>query len=148
MTIHRTRFGHHPSATASLAGLGAAACLAVCGFASATEYKLTLMGDQEVPAVQSAGTGSGTIVINDDMTVSGSVKTTGITGTKAHIHEAAAGKNGPVIVELKNDGDTWSVPAGTKLTAAQFASYKSGNLYVNVHTAANPKGDMRAQIKP
>lgn len=129
----------------------AAFLLAGSGFlcpASAADYKLTLKGDQEVPAVQTAGSGTGTITINDDMSVSGSVKTSGIVGTKAHIHEAPAGKNGPVIVELKNDGDTWSVPEGTKLTAAQYASYKAGNLYVNVHTAANPKGDMRAQIKP
>lgn len=103
--------------------LGATAALAVAlglmnlATASAEEFKLTLTGSQEVPAVQSAGSGSGTITINDDMTVSGSIKTTGIMGTKAHIHEAAAGKNGPVIVELKKDGDNWTVPAGTKLTA-------------------------------
>jgi hypothetical protein len=134
--------------------IGAAVAFALASFstypgnAAATDYKLTLKSDQEVPPVQSVGTGSGTITINDDMTVSGSVTTSGIAGTKAHIHAAAAGKNGPVIVELKSDGDTWSVPAGSKLTAAQFASYKAGDLYVNVHTAANPKGDMRAQIKP
>jgi|SRR5450631_1937137 hypothetical protein len=116
--------------------------------ATATEFELNLTGSQEVPAVQSVGSGSGTITVNDDMSVSGSVMTTGIVGTKAHIHESAAGKNGPVIIDLTKDGETWSVPAGAKLTAAQFASYKAGDLYVNVHTAANPKGEMRAQIKP
>jgi hypothetical protein len=122
--------------------------LAYPGASAAAEMKVTLTGDQEVPPVKSAGSASGTITINDDMSVSGSVKTTGIVGTMAHIHEAAAGKNGPVIVKLQKDGDTWSVPAGTKLTAAQFASFKAGDLYVNVHTAENAKGELRAQLKP
>jgi len=114
----------------------------------AEDMKITLSPDDEVPPVKSPGSGSGTITINDDMTVSGTVMTTGIVGTMAHIHLAAAGKNGPVIVKLKKDGDNWTVPAGTKLTAAQYASFKAGDLYVNVHTAENPKGAMRAQLKP
>jgi len=148
MNNHQKRLHQRLTPLVTLAATALLACATLFEFASAAEFKLKLTGDQEVPAVQSGGTGSATITINDDMTVSGSVQTTGIVATKAHIHEAAAGKNGPVIVELKNDGDKWSVPAGTKLTAAQFASYKAGELYVNVHTAANPKGDMRAQIKP
>jgi len=145
---HCKRLLQRFSPAITIAAMSLAVCATFPDLASAAEYKLKLTGDQEVPAVQSGGTGNATITINDDMTVSGHVQTTGIVATKAHIHEAAAGKNGPVIVELKNDGDTWSVPPGTKLTAAQFASYKAGELYVNVHTAANPKGDMRAQIKP
>lgn len=72
----------------------------------------------------------------------------GIAGTAAHIHEAAAGKNGPVIIPLTKNGDTYAVPAGAKLTDEQFASFQAGNLYVNVHTAVNPGGEMRAQLKP
>ena len=51
-------------------------------------------------------------------------------------------------MELIRMGNTYSVPPTAKLTDAQFASYQAGNLYVNVHTAANPKGDIRAQLKP
>ena len=65
----------------------------------------------------------------------------------AHIHEGAAGANGPVIVPLTKDGDTYKVPAGAKLTSAQLASFKAGNLYVNVHSAANPGGEIRGQLK-
>jgi len=116
--------------------------------AAAAETTVTLAGDQEVPAVTSPGTGTGTIVVGADKSISGSVTTTGIAGTAAHVHEAAAGENGPVIIPLTKDGDTYAVPAGAKLTDAQFASFQAGHLYVNVHTAANPEGAMRGQLKP
>jgi hypothetical protein len=40
------------------------------------------------------------------------------------------------------------VAPGTKLTDAQFAAFQAGNLYVNVHTAANAGGELRGQLKP
>ena len=45
-------------------------------------------------------------MIGDDMSVKGSVTTTGVAGTAAHIHMAAAGKNGPVIVPMTKSGDS------------------------------------------
>jgi hypothetical protein len=67
----------------------------------------------------------------------------------AHIHLAAAGKNGPVIVPLVNSGEgVWSVPPGARLSAEQLKSYQAGELYVNVHTQANKAGEIRAQLKP
>jgi hypothetical protein len=134
--------------------LGAALIFAVSplgsysSIAAAGDIKVTLAGDQEAPPVKSAGTGTGTIIVGADKSVSGSVTTTGITGTAAHIHEAATGKNGPVIIPLTKNGDTYTVPPGAKLTDAQFASLQAGNLYVNIHTAANPDGEMRGQLKP
>ena len=86
--------------------------------------------------------------IANDNTIAGSVTTTGIQGTAAHIHEGGPGKNGPVIIPLTKSGDTYSVPAGTKLSDSQLSSFKAGNLYVNVHSSANPGGDGRAQLKP
>jgi hypothetical protein len=110
---------------------------------------VTLSGDQEVPAVKTSASGGGTITINDDKSVSGSVTTTGVAGTMAHIHNGAAGKNGPVIIPLTKSGDgTWSVPAGAKLTDAQYAAFEAGDLYVNVHSAANKGGEIRGQLKP
>lgn len=134
--------------------LSAALIIAVCTFSTyssaavAAGVKVTLTGDQEVPPVKSTGSGSGTITIGADKSVSGSVTTTSIAGTVAHIHEAPAGKNGPVIIPLTKNGDTYTVPAGSKLSDAQYASFQAGNLYVNVHTAANPGGEIRGQLKP
>lgn len=116
------------------------------GVALAADVKLA--GDQEVPAVKTDASGSGTIMVNADKTVSGSVMTKGVSATAAHIHEGAAGKNGGVIIPLTKNGDTFSVPAGAKLTDAQYAAYQKGELYVNVHSAANPNGEIRAQLKP
>src|SRR5215471_6322516 len=107
------------------------------GSALAADVKVSLSGNQEVPAVKTEASGGGTISIGDDKAVSGSITTTGINGTAAHIHEAPAGKNGGVIVPLakgSSDG-TWAVPNGAKLSDAQLASFKAGNLYVNVHSA-------------
>ena len=65
----------------------------------------------------------------------------------AHIHRGAKGTNGPVIVPLDKNGDTYSVPAGRKLTAEQMKDLKAGNLYVNVHTAKNKGGEVRGQLQ-
>jgi hypothetical protein len=110
---------------------------------------VTLDGAHEVPSNASVAKGSGTFMVMADKSVSGSLTTKEIDGTMAHIHEAAAGKNGPVIVKLSKSGtDTWSVPAGSKLTDTQYASYKAGNLYVNVHSATIPGGEIRGQLMP
>ena len=113
------------------------------------ESALTLSGDDEVPPVKTAASGSGSINVGADKSVSGSVTTTGITATAAHIHTGAKGANGPVIIPLTKKGDSeWTVPPGARLTDDQYASFQAGNLYVNVHSAANPNGEIRAQLKP
>ncbi|HTY77734.1 MAG TPA: CHRD domain-containing protein [Candidatus Bathyarchaeia archaeon] len=108
-----------------------------------------LDGKQEVPPVNTAATGSGTITVLMDHSVSGTVTTTGVAGTAAHIHLAAKGASGPVIVPLNKTGDnTWAVPPGIRFNDTQYEAYKLGNLYVNVHSAAHPGGEIRGQIMP
>ena len=119
------------------------------GLALAADAKVSLTGSEEVPAVETTATGSGTIKIAADNSVTGSVKTKGIEGIAAHIHQAATGKNGPPIISLEKTGDgVWSVPKDSKLTDEQLAAYKAGELYVNVHSAAHKNGEIRAQLKP
>jgi CHRD domain len=119
------------------------------GLATAAETKVTLTGAQETPAVATSATGNGTITVAADKSVSGSVTTKGIVGTAAHIHLAAVGQKGPPVISLaKTAEDVWSVPAGSKLTDEQYASYQAGNLYINVHSAENKGGEIRGQLQP
>ncbi len=123
--------------------------LASCGTMSQMMGGQTVMltGANEVPGVTTSASGTATVTINADHTVSAKVAATGMTATASHIHEGAMGANGPVIVPFTKTADnTFEAPAGAKLTDAQYASFKAGNLYVNVHSAAHPGGEIRAQL--
>ena len=110
-------------------------------------HRVVLQGSQEVPPVSTAASGSGTITILPNRSVSGSITTSGINPTAAHIHLAARGVNGPVIVPLvRTDANVWSVAAGAILTEAQYEAHRAGNLYVNVHSTAHPGGEIRGQL--
>jgi hypothetical protein len=132
-------------ATATM--LGACTSMGPMGAMSNTQH-LTLSGANEVPPVASSASGTATVTINPDRSVSVKVSATGMTATASHIHEGAAGSNGPVIVPFTKTGDNaFASSEGAKLTESQYAAYKAGNLYVNVHSAAHPGGEVRAQIK-
>jgi hypothetical protein len=107
---------------------------------------LTLSGSHEVPPVTTSASATGNFKVGADKSVSGSITTIGIAATAAHIHMGAAGTNGPVIIPLTKYENTFSVPAGAKLTDEQYAAYKAGKLYVNVHSNANKGGEIRAQL--
>ena len=109
---------------------------------------VNLTGSQEVPPVSTQGSGNGSFTIASDGSVSGSVTTTGVPGMMAHIHQGARGQNGPIIIPLTKNGDTYSAPAGAKLNEAQMSAFKAGNLYVNVHTPQNKGGEVRDQLQP
>jgi len=109
---------------------------------------VALTGANEVPAVTTSASGSGTVTIKEDRSVTAKIMVKDMTATASHIHEGAAGANGPVIVPFTKTGDnTFEAAPGAMLTEAQYASYKAGKLYVNVHSAKNPGGEVRAQLK-
>lgn len=108
-----------------------------------------LTGAQEVPPVSTKASGKSTITVADDKSVTGSVIIDDMNATAAHIHQGAPGANGPVIIPLTKSADkTFAVPSKTRLTDSQYAAYKAGNLYINVHSAAHPGGEIRVQLKP
>jgi len=109
---------------------------------------VSLNGAQEGPPVRVSGSGSGSFRLAEDGHLTGSVTTKGVAGTAAHIHLGDRGRNGPVIVPLTKDGETYSVPAGSKLSNSHMKAFKEGNLYVNVHTAHHKGGEVRGQIEP
>lgn len=139
------------------------ALMAVPGAASAVDptqpaYGGPLSGAQENPPVVTTATGQGTAVISaDGNTITYIVTYGGLSGTvnAAHIHTGAAGSNGGVILPLTAGP---SPMVGT-LTAANFsasgsvttfaqavAAIRAGTTYFNLHTTANPGGEVRGQI--
>lgn len=104
------------------------------------------------PRTDSGATGAGQLTFNlVTGAVTGGVTLTGITATLAHIHHGIAGTNGPVIVDFVRSGtdpNRWDAEAGGTLTADQVSALLAGQLYVNVHTAAFPNGEIRGQIRP
>jgi hypothetical protein len=145
MTIGTSQFRAHVASALVAIALSAAATSS----ASAQTVQLSLSGAQEVPPVATSASGTGSITVGPDLSVTGSVTTVGVDGTMAHIHLAATGQNGPVIVPMvKTAEGVWSIPAGAKLNDAQFQSFRDGSLYVNVHSAAFKGGEIRGQLKP
>jgi hypothetical protein len=138
---------------ATIAALVLAGCAQVQGtlpywMPGSNAVGVKLSGAEEVPPVKVTGSGSGSFRLAEDGGITGSVTTKDVAGAAAHIHIGAKGKNGPVIVPLEKKGDTYSVAEGRKLTAAQIKAWKTGELYVNVHTARHKGGEVRAQIQP
>jgi hypothetical protein len=114
----------------------------------------SLTGAQENPPVISAATGRGAVIVNTTTReITGGITFTGLIPSPGghHIHQAPSGNpsgNGPVIIGLvlAPDNTTATVPAGSTLTDTQYAALLAGELYFNVHTAANPGGEIRGQI--
>jgi len=117
--------------------------------AQSDQQVLKLAGGAEAPAVATRASGTATLLVKADGSVSGGVTTEGIAGTAAHIHQGAAGESGPPIITLQQKGaDQWLVPSDAKLTTDQQAAFREGRLYVNVHSKAHPGGEIRAQLRP
>jgi hypothetical protein len=120
--------------------------------AATTSFKADLKGSSEVPPNTTAGSGSGTVTLDSATnTITWNVTFSGLTGaaTAAHIHgPAPAGKNAGVLVWLSTKGQTATSPlsGSATLTAAQATEMMNGQCYVNVHTAANPGGEIRGQL--
>ena len=127
--------------------LGAAVLFA--GPASAETFKATLDAKSEVPP--NASTATGTADINYDPAskkLSWKLTYSGLSGpaTAAHFHgPAEPGKNAGVAVAIPNAGTSPAEGSAT-LTDAQAADLEAGKYYVNVHTAANPGGEIRGQV--
>ena len=134
------------------ASLGTANALILLGGSAAGPHKhvtVHLKGGNEVPPVKTRATGEGAFDVYDNRTITGEITTHGIDGKMAHIHMGAPGTNGPVIIPLTSGPHhTWVVPQGSTLNQSQYQAFLAGDLYVNVHSAAHPGGEIRAQLRP
>jgi hypothetical protein len=113
-----------------------------------------LTGATQNPPVATNASGVGGIIVDPaTMAITGGITFAGLTPTAGnyHIHQAPSGNataDGLVIIglTLAGDGVTATVPPATTLTAPQYAALLAGELYFNVHTVANPLGEIRGQI--
>ena len=141
-----------PSRSLSLVAGTAALTLALAaaGPASAemVAMKAQLSGTSEVPATTSKGAGSADVTFDTaSKKLSWKLNYTGLSGpaTMAHFHGPAdTSKNAGVVVPIPNTAS--GSEGSATLTDAQAADLLSGKYYVNVHTAANPAGEIRGQV--
>ncbi len=112
-------------------------------------YVAQLDGSQENPAITTDGKGLGAFhYAQGSLSLEVNVQLTGLSSdiTAAHLHEAAPGVNGPVIVDLGSLIDGHRIRGKVDLTIPQLISLLVGNIYINVHTADNPDGEIRGQL--
>ena len=123
--------------------------VAFAGPASAEKLKATLDGKSEVPATTSSATGTADLDYDAaSKKLSWTVTYSGLSGpaTAAHFHgPAEAGKNAGVAVAIPNAASS-PVKGEATLTDAQAADLLGGKYYINIHTAANPGGEIRGQV--
>jgi hypothetical protein len=122
--------------------------------AAPTSFTVSLTGAQQVPPVQTNGSGTANLTYDPaTRTVTWSITYDGLSSpvTMAHFHgPAATGKNGPVAVWLTKRGSTVASPitGQATLTPAQARQFAAGDWYINVHTRQHPAGEIRGQVTP
>ena len=136
------------------------------GFAAEKSFHAKLTGNNEVPSVKTEASGNIKFELSSDGKVlSYKLEVKNIENTTAaHIHRGMKGKNGPPLVNLfsgpKKEGKFSGKLSEGTITAIDLSGdlmgkslddlvqlVKSGDTYVNVHTDANPNGEIREQIK-
>jgi hypothetical protein len=121
-------------------------------WAQTIQITVPLSGAQQVLPVATPGVGTGTLTVNlATGAMSGSVTFSGLTSptTAGHIHQGAAGINGPVVFPLSGGvgvtAGTMTLPAVT-LFPVQMVALRNNELYINIHTLASLGGEIRGQI--
>jgi hypothetical protein len=122
----------------------------VAAQAATVNLKATLKGTSEVPPNTSGGTGMLTATL-DTTTNEFKYHVTfdGLTGaaTGAHFHgPAAPGANGAPQIPIKMSPIVSPIDGTATLTPEQAKDLLAGKLYLNIHTAANPGGEIRGQV--
>ena len=136
-----------PNTRTMLATLALGAAFAFAGPAFADKMTVTL--DGKGAAVPSSGKGTADLDYDPaSKKLTWKLSYSGLSGpaTAAHFHgPAEAGKNAGVAVAIPNATSS-PVEGSATLTDAQAADLAAGKYYINIHTAANPGGEIRGQV--
>ena len=138
--------------SAAVVAAGIAAAIAPAKHAmSPMKFTATLTVAQEVPKPHGAppnagGTFTATL---KGKTMQWKLTFQGLSGaaTQAHIHLGSKGRSGPVLIALCGAGCRSPVSGATIVSPAVVKTLETGATYVNVHTAKNPGGEIRGQLK-
>ena len=107
---------------------------------------------QEVPPTGSSGTGFGFVTFDDDTNLlAWDINWSGLTGPAIgmHFHNAPAGDNGPIVVDIGTISGLTSPSIGSTVIGDSLANELfDGNLYINIHSQAFPGGEIRGQVIP
>ncbi|KAA3604270.1 MAG: CHRD domain-containing protein [Planctomycetota bacterium] len=115
------------------------------GLGSQVLFRAELDGGQEVPPVTTSAAGWASFQLNPDSSLTYDLHAWDLQGTAAHVHIGAAGQNGGILIPLNGGPTVWS-GTSSPLSAAEIDLLRTEGLYVNVHTAANPGGEIRGQL--
>jgi hypothetical protein len=141
-----------------VAALVAVGVIAIGGVASAgTMLEATLTGEAEVDNAGNPnqgdlnGTGEATLnLMPSQQRICYTITVSRIKpATMAHIHEAPAGQNGPIVKALKAPSDG-SSRGCVRLDRAKILEIRNNpsDFYVNVHNRPFPNGALRGQLSP
>ena len=124
--------------------------LAAPAGADTVKFTAQLSGANESPAVKTDGTGLASATLDTaSRKLDWEVTFWGLSGpaTAGHFHgPAESGKNAGVAVPIAKAGDPMPIKGTATLTPEQMADLMAGKWYVNIHTAANPPGEIRGQV--
>jgi hypothetical protein len=109
-----------------------------------TLFLATLSGDQEAPPTETTGTGTASVVLSASKDSIKYHLQTSLTPTNAHIHTAIGGVSGPVTIPFSPIGQV--INGEATITPTQATDLAEGRMYVNVHTAFYPNGEIRGQL--
>ena len=128
------------------AGLSAFVFTAPFAFAETLTYNVKLDGASQSPPVDSKATGTADVKVDTEAkTISWMIKSMDLSGpaTVAHFHgPAAVGANAPPVIDISKMIDSGTAP----ITDALLADLQAGKIYLNVHTAKYPDGEIRGQV--
>jgi hypothetical protein len=116
------------------------------------QFTAKMDGSQETPSVTTTATGTGAFVLNAAGTaLSYTITVNGVTINAGHFHNGPVGVAAGVVKNLTFVNNTasgiWSsTDASQPLTDSLLSELLRGRLYVNVHTTANPGGEIRGQV--
>ncbi|HEY5072990.1 MAG TPA: CHRD domain-containing protein [Caulobacteraceae bacterium] len=127
----------------------AAAMAAGCASAETLRYAVALTGAAETPPKPGMGAGAADVALDTETkTLSWTVRYANLSGpaTMAHFHgPAPAGVSAGALVPLTGDLKS-PISGSATLTDPQIGDLRAGMLYLNIHTAMNPGGEIRGQV--